>query len=45
MRFKEATNSSLPYAATNQTVVFVKVDETFTTILLSRSSEVRVKVT
>ena len=32
-------------AATNQIVVFVKVDETFTTIWLSRSSEVGVKVT
>ena len=32
-------------AAPNQIVVFVKVDETFTTIWLSRSSEVRVKVT
>ena len=32
-------------AATNQIVVFVKVDESFTTISLSRSSEVRVKVT
>jgi len=32
-------------AATNQIVVFVKVDETFTTIWLSRSSEIRVKVT
>jgi len=31
-------------AATNQIVVFVKVDETFTTIWLSRSSKVRVKV-
>ena len=31
-------------AATNQVVIFVKVDETFTTIWLSRSSEVRVKV-
>jgi len=31
-------------AATNQIVAFVKVDETFTTIWLSRSSEVRVKV-
>jgi len=31
-------------AATNQIVVFVKVDETFTTIWVSRSSEVRVKV-
>jgi len=31
-------------AATNQIVVFVKVDETFTMIWLSRSSEVRVKV-
>jgi len=31
-------------AATNQIVEFVKVDETFTTIWLSRSSEVRVKV-
>jgi len=31
-------------ADTNQIVVFVKVDETFMTILLSRSSEVRVKV-
>jgi len=30
--------------ATNQIVVFVKVDESFTTISLSRSSEVRVKV-
>ena len=32
-------------AATNQIVVFVKVDETFTMVWLSRSSEVRVKVT
>jgi len=32
-------------AATNQIVIFVKVDETFTTIWLSRSSEVRVKIT
>jgi len=32
-------------AATNQIVVFVKVDETFTMIRLSRSSEVRVEVT
>jgi len=32
-------------AATNQIVMFVKVDETFTMIWLSRSSEVRVKVT
>ena len=32
-------------AATNQIVIFVKVDETFTTIWLSRLSEVRVKVT
>ena len=31
-------------AATNQIVVFVKVDETFTTIWLPRSSEVKVKV-
>jgi len=31
-------------AATNQIAVFVKVDETFTMIGLSRSSEVRVKV-
>jgi len=31
-------------AATNQIVAFVKVDETFMTIRLSRSSEVRVKV-
>jgi len=31
-------------AATKQVVVFVKVNETFTTIWLSRSSEVRVKV-
>ena len=31
-------------AATNQIVVFVKVDESFTMISLSRSSEVRVKV-
>ena len=31
-------------AATNQIVEFVRVDETFTTIWLSRSSEVRVKV-
>jgi len=31
-------------AATNQIVVFAKVDETFTTIWLSRSSEVSVKV-
>jgi len=31
-------------AATNQIVVFVRVDETFTMIWLSRSSEVRVKV-
>ena len=31
-------------AATNQIVVFVKVDETFAMIWLSRSSEVRVKV-
>jgi len=31
-------------AATNQIVVFGNVDETFTTIWLSRSSEVRVKV-
>jgi len=31
-------------AATNQIMVFVKVDETFTMIWLSRSSEVRVKV-
>jgi len=31
-------------AATNQIVVFVKIDETFMTIWLSRSSEVRVKV-
>jgi len=30
--------------ATNQIVAFVKVDESFTTILLSRSFEVRVKV-
>jgi len=32
-------------AATNQIVVFVRVDETFTMIWLSRSTEVRVKVT
>jgi len=32
-------------AATNQIVIFVKVDESFTTISLSRSSEVRVKFT
>jgi len=33
-------------AATNQiVVVFDKVDETFTTIQVSRSSEVRVRVT
>jgi len=32
-------------AATNQIVVFVKVDETFTKIWLSRSSGVRIKVT
>jgi len=32
-------------AATNQIVVFVRVDESFTMIWLSRSSEVRVKVT
>jgi len=32
-------------AATNQIVVFVNVDESFTTKSLSRSSEVRVKVT
>jgi len=32
-------------AATNQIVEFVKVDDTFTTIGLSRSSEVRDKVT
>jgi len=32
-------------AATNQIVEFVRVDETMTTIWLSRSSEVRVKVT
>jgi len=32
-------------AATNQIVVFVRVDETFTTISLSGSSEVKVKVT
>jgi len=32
-------------AATNQIVEFVRVDETFTMIWLSRSSEVRVKVT
>jgi len=32
-------------AATNQIVVFVKVDETFTMIWLSRSPKVRVKVT
>jgi len=32
-------------AATNQIVIFVKVDETFTMIWLSMSSEVRVKVT
>ena len=32
-------------AAINQIVVFVRVDETFTTIWLSRSSEVRVNVT
>jgi len=31
-------------AATNQIVVFVRVDESFTTISVSRSSEVRVKV-
>jgi len=31
-------------AATNQIVVFVRVDESFMTISLSRSSEVRVKV-
>jgi len=31
-------------AATNQIMIFVKVDETFTMIWLSRSSEVRVKV-
>jgi len=31
-------------AATNQIVVSVKVDEIFTRIWLSRSSEVRVKV-
>jgi len=31
-------------AATNQIVIFVKVDETFTTIWLSRSSEVGVMV-
>jgi len=38
--------STIKYnAATNQIVVFLKVDETFTTIRLSRSSEVRVKVT
>jgi len=32
-------------AATNQIVVFVRVDESFTTISFSRSSEVRIKVT
>jgi len=32
-------------AATNQIVLFVKIDETFTMIWLSRSSEIRVKVT
>jgi len=32
-------------AATNQIVVFVKIDQKFTMIWLSRSSEVRVKVT
>jgi len=32
-------------AATNQIVMFVRVDESFTIISLSRSSEVRVKVT
>jgi len=32
-------------AATNQIVVFVKVDQTFTMIWLSRSSEVRIKIT
>ena len=31
--------------ATNQIVAFVKVDESLTTISLTRSSEVRVKVT
>jgi len=36
--------SKMHNAATNQLLVFVKVDETFTTIWLSRSSEVRVKV-
>jgi len=39
------TSTTIFNAATNQIVVFVKVDETFTTIWLSRSSEVRVKVT
>ena len=32
-------------AATNQIVVFVRVDESFMTISLSRSSEIEVKVT
>ena len=32
-------------AATNQIVVLVKVNESFTMISLSRSAEVRVKVT
>jgi len=32
-------------AATNKIVEFVRVDETFTTISLSRSSEVKVKIT
>jgi len=42
---KPRTSTIKHNAATNQIVVFVKVDETFTTIRLSRSSEVRVKVT
>jgi len=32
-------------AATNQIVMYVRVNETFTMICLSRPSEVRVKVT
>jgi len=44
VRLSVRTSTIKHNAATNQIVVFVKVDETFTTIWLSRSSEVRVKV-
>jgi len=41
----ERTSTIRLNAATNQIVLFVRVDESFTKISLSRSSEVRVKIT